>query len=763
MNESFPIIGKSLIRPESSAKVTGEALYAADIQLPGMLYVKILRSSRAHAIIKHIDTSPASVLEGVKAVITGEGCRGRLMGYCIEDQPPVAFDKVRFYGEPVAAVVADSPETAAEACLKIKIDYEDLPHVFDVREAMKPGAPLVHEQIEKYRIVPAYNPQYGTNIYHSHTTERGSPEHGFEQADRVFQNEFTFPHISHCQLEPHCCLSWWKSDGSLHVWSSTQSPFMVRSILAKLFDLPISMVNVTSPFVGGGFGGKADYTIEPLTAYIASFVKGKPVKLVLDREEMFSGTLMGRGSHAIIKTGVKKDGTITAWHADIVINAGAYGNYCINIIMGAARSSCGVYNIPNIRIDARSVYTNLPINGAYRAYGHPEGHWGAERQIDIIAREMGFDPVQFRLQNCLKPGDNYITGLHIEEENGNLSECIRRTAECMNFEQQNSKGVKKFNSRHAKGKGIAAFVKTPAMAVNKPSSARISFNEDCSVSLQVGAVDMGQGSAAALTQIASETLRIPPEKIRFTFTVNTELHPTDWQTVASRTTWMCGNAVMKACLKAISDIKKLASRIWKLDTPDLIEYDGRMVFVKDKDLALPLESIIMGYALPDGSVIGGPVNATANFYPEKAEMTFGCQGAEVTVDLKYGTVSVDKLVAAVDVGRVINPMAARGQIIGAMIQGIGPVLWEKIRFSHEGRILNDNFHLYKVPNLKSAKDIQTEVIFLETPQKDGPYGARALAEHGIVSVAPAIANAIFDAVGININHLPASSEDLTSG
>lgn len=755
----FFSIGKDLIRPEAVAKVTGEALYCADIKLPGMLYAKIVRSTRAHALIKGIETSGALSVEGVKAVVTGEGCRGKLMGYCIADQPPMTYEKVRFHGEPVAAVVAETPEAAAEGCLKVKVDYKDLPSVFDVRESMKSGAPLVHENIKGYKLVPFYKPVYGTNIYHSHTFERGSIEQGFEQADRIFENDFTFPHISHCQLEPHCCMSWWKWDGSLHVWSSTQSPFMVRSILAELFDMNISAINVTSPFVGGGFGGKADYTIEPLAAYIAGFVKGKPVKLLLDREEMFGGTLMGRGSHAVIKTGVMKDGKICAWHGDIVINAGAYGNYCINIIMGAARSSCGVYNISNIRIDAKSVYSNLPINGAYRAYGHPEGHWGAERQIDIIAREMGFDPVEFRLLNCLNPGDTYITGLRIEEGNGNLKECIRRTAEAMGFDKPMENKEKK-GGRYVRGRGIAAFVKTPAMAVNKPSSARVTFNEDCSVSIQVGAVDMGQGSAAALTQIAAETLKISPEKIRFTYTVNTELHPTDWQTVASRTTWMCGNAVMKACVKTVESIRKLAAEIWDMENFDNVEYDGKGVSVKEKGFYLPLGSLVMGYTLPNGSLIGGPVNATANFYPEKAEMTFGCQGAEVTIDRRYGKVYIDRVVTAVDAGKVINPAAARGQIIGSVIQGAGPVVSEKILFSEDGCILNDNLNFYKVPELKMAEKVKTEVIFIETPQNDGPYGARALGEHGIVSVAPAIANAISDASGVNVNHLPAAVEDL---
>lgn len=754
-------VGFPLPRLDGVAKATGEAQFVADIKLPGMLYAKILRSPHPHAYIRSIDTGAAKIVPGVHAVVTGEDIGDKLMGYCIADHPPIARDKVRFVGEPVAAIIAETPDIAAFACEKVRVSYEQIPSIFDAREAMKSNAPIIHEHLANYWRLPAYNPIPGTNIYHHYQIKKGDIEKGFAEADRIFESEFSFPHLSHCQLEPHGCIAQWKTDGTLVVYASTQSPFMVRQTLAQLLDIPYSHIRVIAPCIGGGFGGKADYTIEPLTAYIAKFVRGRPVKLVLTREEMFCGTFLGRGCHTIMKVGVKKDGTITAQKIDLAFNAGAYGNYCINIIMGGARSSTGPYNIPNVQIDARAVYTNLPVVGAYRAYGHPEGHFPAERFMDIIAEKMGFDPVEFRLKNCLKPGDTNALGQKIYRHNGDLSACIKKVAESLDME--NWKKVppeKKNDGRFARGKGIAALCKSPAMATNKPAMAQLRFNEDCSVNIQVGATDMGQGSITVLAQIAAETLQIPIEKIRVSAEIDTEKHPNDWQTVASRTTFMAGNSVIKACNEAILQIKRLAAKIWGMDSIENIEYDGENVYVSDKSLCLPVKSLVMGYTDDSGKAMGGPATGMANFIPEAVERTFGCQGFDITVDLHTGMLKINKMVVALDVGRVINPLLATGQAIGAMVQGIGAAINEKIVFSSSGKILNDTFAEYKVPSLEDVAEAEIEVILLETPQNDGPYGARSIAEHGIVSVAPAFANAVSDALGIQFNEIPITPDKL---
>jgi len=525
------------------------------------------------------------------------------------------------------------------------------------------------------------------------------------------------------------------------------------------------------PYIGGGFGGKSDCTIEPLTVYIARKVVGRPVKLVLDREEMFFGSVIGRGCHIKIKTGVKKDGTIVARKIDLAFNAGAYGEYCINVVVGGGQNSTGPYYIPNVWIDSYGVYTNLPFVGAFRGYGHPEGHWAAERQMDIIAREMGWDPVEFRLKNALGEGKTNAIGQVMKRENGDLAGCIKTVAKALNLYDKKSKKSK--DGRFLRGCGLAALMKSPVMATNAPSMAQLKFNEDGTVNIQVSATDMGQGSVTALTQIAAETLKIPPEKIKLSSTTDTERHPHDWQTVASRTTWMCGNAIMRACKEAILKIKKIASMVWGIEDYKSLEYDGK--FVKAKDgRAIPIESLVMGYTYPDGKAIGGPVTGVGYFLPPKityhdpetgqgnaaAEWTFGCQGFDLTVDRLTGEVKINKMVTAMDVGKVINPTLARGQVVGAMVQGFGMAHLEKIVYSDNGKVRNDNFTDYKIPTSHEVADAKIEVIFLETPQEDGPYGARPLAEHGIVAVAPAFANALYDALGVDFFHLPITSDDI---
>lgn len=766
--ETYKTIGKSLQRIDSIDKVTGQGKYIADLSLPGTLHAKVLRSTYAHADLVSIDTREAEEMDGVRAVVTGYEFRDKRIGECINDQPVMAHAKVRFIGEPVAAVIADTPATAARACEKITVEYRPKRPVFDPRESMKPDAPIIHEDLHKYKYFKTFCPKKGTNIFHHFKVRKGDVDKGFDQADRVFENEFSFPHISHCQLEPHGCVAHWKHDGNLEVYSSAQSPFLVRTVLAELFEIPLSKVRVVIPYIGGGFGGKSDCTIEPLTAYIARAVPGRPVNLILDREEMFYGSVIGRGCHIRMKTGVKNDGRVVAQKVDLAFNAGAYGEYCINVVVGGGQNSTGPYAIPNVWIDSYAVYTNLPFVGAFRGYGHPEGHWAAERQMDIIADEMNWDPVEFRLKNILGPGKANAIGQVMTRGNGDPAGCVKAVAEALNLESEKEKmPVKKKEERFVRGRGIAALMKSPVMATNAPSMCQLKFNADCSVNMQVSATDMGQGSITALTQIAAETLKIPPEKIKLSAVTDTERHPHDWQTVASRTTWMCGNAVIRACKDAINKVKQNAALVWGMDSIEEIEYDG--VNVKGPgNRCLSLRSLVMGYTHDNGLAVGGPAIGVGYFLPPgvvyhdpetgqgnaAAEWTFGCQGFEIVIDKLTGEISIEKMVTAMDVGKVINPQLARGQIIGAMVQGLGAAMTEKIVYSGEGKIRNDNFTDYKIPTAADVADADVRVIFLENPQHDGPFGARPLAEHGIVAVAPAFANAVRDALGVHFHDLP---------
>ena len=773
--DDYKAVGKGVPRFDAIDKVTGEGKFVADLKFNGMLHAKILRSPHPHADITDIDIGAAKATDGVWAVVTGEDLRGRLIGECINDQPPMAHTKVRFVGEPVAAVIAETPEIAQAACEKIRVSYRPEQPVFDVREAMKPDAPIIHEDLREYRCFKTFCPLPDTNIFHHFKVRKGDIGKGFEEADKVFEHEFSYPHISHCQMEPHGCIAHWKHDGSLTVFASAQSPFLVRHVLAELFEINHSKVRVVIPYIGGGFGGKSDVTIEPLTAYIAKFAKGRPVRLILEREEMFFGSLTGRGCHVKIKTGIKNDGTLVAREVDLAFNAGAYGEYCINVVVGGGQNSTGPYYIPNVKIDGYAVYTNLPFVGAFRGYGHPEGHWAAERQMDIIADEMGFDPVEFRLKNCLKPGLTNAIGQTIQKHNGDLTGCIKKVAKSLDLENwYKTPREEKDDGRFIRGKGFAALMKSPVMATNAPSMCQLRFNEDASVNLQIAATDMGQGSITALSQIAAETLHIPVEKVNLSAVTDTERHPYDWQTVASRTTWMAGNAVMHACRKALKQMKKLAAEVWELESWKEVAYENGNFSIPETDKCLPITALCMGYTYDDGMAIGGPATGIGYFLPPRivyhdpetgqgnaaAEWTFGCQGFDITVDRLTGDVKVNKMVTAMDVGKVINPVLARGQLIGAMVQGYGPAVNERLIYSPDGKVRNDNLTDYKIPTFADFTETEFDVIFLETPQEDGPYGARPLAEHGVVGVAPAYANAVRDALGIHFNHLPITQDKL---
>jgi len=399
---------------------------------------------------------------------------------------------------------------------------------------------------------------------------------------------------------------------------------------------------------------------------------------------------------------------MTARKVDLAFNAGAYGEYCINVVVGGGQNSTGPYFIPNVQIDGYAVYTNLPFVGAFRGYGHPEGHWAAERQMEIIAHEMGWDPVEFRLKNILGPGKTNAIGQTIHAGNGNPSLCVKKVAEALELEKWKKTEKKGKKGRFLRGKGLAALMKSPVMATSAPSMCQLKFNEDVSINIQVSATDMGQGSVTALSQIAAETLMISPEKIKISTTIDTERHPYDWQTVASRTTWMAGNAVMRACRIAINQMKVTAAQVWELETIDGITYDGTNVRGPGDDHCIPVKALVMGYVYPDGKAIGGPVTATGYFLPPgivyhdpetgqgnaAAEWTFGCQGVDLTIDRLTSEVKINKMVTAMDVGKVINPALARGQLIGAMIQGLGGAFTEEIIYSGEGAIRNDNLTDY---------------------------------------------------------------------
>ena len=761
-------VGKSYPRVDAYEKVTGTATYVTDMFFPGMLYAAVLRSPYPHAKIKKLDVSKARELEGVRAVVTAEDSPYR-QGIYLVDRPIFATDRVRYVGEPVAAVAADSWEIAQKALELIEVEYEPLPAVFDPREAMK-GEVLIHPDLANYERMPIYNIEPEKNVFHHHKTRKGDIEKGFEEADYIIEGEYYLPQIYHAPLEPHGAIAYYGFDGNLTVWSSAQSPFTLRNLIAHAFKIPRHKVRVIAPYVGGGFGGKAGINMEGIVVALALKVPGKHIKLIYTREEDIMATVVRQGMYAKVKAGVKKDGTIVAWQEEMIFDGGAYAEYGTNVVRAAGYTTPGPYYVPNLKVDSYGVYTNHFVGGAFRGFGHGELHWAVERHMDKIAQELGMDPLELRMKNLLKPGLTNAMGQKIHEHTGDVEACLKKAAELIEY---GKKPEQPKDPKKRRGKGIAALVKAPAMPTNAASSVVIKFHEDATVTLQVSIQEIGQGFNTAITQMAADALHIPAEKIKVVFPIDTDANPYEWQTVASRALWTVGNALYRAAEDALNQIKNIASQVLGVAPYNLEVEDDRVYIKYDPETYIPLTDIVMGYTYPDGHAIGGPVIGRGSFVPERltnldpetgqgnvaAEWTFGAEAAEVEVDMETGEVKVLKLVGVFDAGRVVNPMIATGQVIGGMVQGMGPALFEQIKYDEKGNPITISFTDYKLPTIA---DIPEEMIadFVETYEATSAFGVRGIAEHPMISVPPAIAAAIYDAIGVNLNEMPFTPEKI---
>ena len=760
------IVGQSFPRVESNAKVTGTAQYVDDMQFgPNLLYGRLKRSPIPHGFITRIDTSKAKALPGVRVVVTGPDYPG-LTGLYLSDRPTFAVDRVRFVGEPVAGVAAETPELAERACELIEVEYEELPGVFDPEYGASPAAPLLHPDLDSYACAPFIFRQSGTNISNWFKVRKGDMEAGWAEADHIYEHTYRVPHIQHVPLETHVAVGQVDGNGKVTLWSASQSPFAQRNLIAKSLGISHSKLRVITPYLGGGFGAKAGVSMEGACVVLALNAKGRPVKLLMSREEEFYTTFVRQGLVAKIKLGMTRDGRITAMHNTYYWDAGAYTEYGVNITRAAGYSSTGPYFVPNVHADSFCVYTNHPIGGAMRGFGMPEIHWAIEQHIDRTAAQLGLDPVKVRLQNCLKDGQETVTGM-IMHPTG-LSQCIAKAAEAIEWDKPSKPSA----PGKRRGKGIAAMWKAPAMPPNPGSSATIRFNEDGTCLVNVGGVDMGQGALTVAAQFAAEGLGISIDDVRVN-TVDTDYSPYEWQTVASRITWSMGNAIVRAAEEAKVQIIEMVAEVWGEDPQDLDIIDGNVVSYTTEE-SVPLKNIVVyGMQKPDGTWIGGPVVGKGRFMPDYVtpldaetgqgpravvHFTTGAQAVEVEIDEETGEIRVLKIVSAYDVGKAINPDMVRSQMEGGAVQGMSTALLESIIMKN-GKPLNASFTDYRIATAIDAP-VEMESIIVEVPQDDGPYGARGIGEHAMVPTAPAIANAVRNAVGVEIDSMPITSEKI---
>lgn len=760
-------LGKSIRRVEAKAKVTGKVDYVMNMTMPEMLHVKLLRSTIPHGKITKIDKRAAEEMEGVIKVVTGEDLQKLDINYyygpAFRDQPVLAIDKVRYVGDPVAAVIAESVDIAAKAINYIEVEYEEFEPVFQVLDAMKQEAPIVHDTIRpagSFADLKSLLPKSGSNICLHYKLRHGDIEKGFEEADHIFEDTFTTPAAVHLPMEQHVALAYVDAEERMNIWTANQSPSFVRSEVSHVLKLPESKVRVRVPYLGGGFGTKLYVKIEALTAVLALIVK-KPVKLALSMDEVFI-TLTKHATVFTLKTGVTNDGKIVARKCTVAWDTGAYADIGPRITQKSGFTAAGPYDIPHVQIDSYCVYTNNAPAGAFRGFGIPQLVWAYESQMDIIADKMGWDPLEFRKSQVLLEGKEHATG-QIMNSIG-FGEILEKIDDRLDWKTYRStaKQPDQQNPR-IRGRGMAIGLK--AVLTPSISGAVVTLFADGSASVYSSTVDMGQGSDTILGQIAAEVLGLPSEKVRVVHP-DTDVTPYDTITAASRSTFYMGNAIQKAAEDVKRQLFDFMSEYYQVGSEDL-ELRDESVFVKnapDKKLAIT-EVIKKIFKMPAGSIIGRYVFESHYQSPDPetgqsddvAIFWFaGGTAVEIEVDRETGKIDLLNMVSLGDVGKAINPFQVHQQLYGAAIMQIGQALFEECKYDH-GQMINASMADYKVPTFKDLP-AQSETIIVEDPHPEGPFGAKGVGETASFGVQPAIANALHDALGVRIKDMPLTPE-----
>ena len=756
-------IGQSILQLDGRDKVTGTTAYTVHLELPGMAYGKILRSPYPHARILRIDASRAERTPGVLGVLTAadlSGWQNPYFGPVIRDQPIVAIDKVHFLGDPVAVVAAETPEIAAEALDLIEVEYEEMPAVFDAQEAMREKAPVIHERIMRSTALfdPAHVPLAGgQNVCGHFRLRKGDLSLAFQQADEIFEHVYTIPPTQHCAFEPHAVLARWVGD-RVEVWSSTQNPAVVRAELAELFSLPAGNIRVVAPPLGSGFGSKLFLKLEPLAVALASKV-GRPVKIVLEREEVFL-TLTEPGTWVRIKTAVSREGVLLGREMEIILDTGAYADITPRLARGIGLVGAGPYRIPNLSIDVYAVYTNKAPAGALRGVIGRQACWAYEQEMDQIAQRLGMDAIELRLKNLLHDGDEMHAGETLE--GFALQQCLERVRKALDW--NSSTVTTDTGGQKVRAKGVACFVKhtmTPAQ-----SFARLTLEEDGSLAVHVSSVEMGQGAATALPQMAAEAMGLPVERVSVYFG-DTASAPYDQGTNSSRTIFHMGRAIVDGCGQLRAELLAHAARLLEASQEDLEISDGRVAVKGTHERSLGFAEIL-GRTFGFGGSLSASGMSKSEAYLDRETgrgkgSTYyftGAGGCEVEVDLGTGAVRVLRYVAANNVGRAINPMLCAAQIEGSAATGISQTLFEEMRWE-DGQLLNPNLVDYRLITICEAPPV--EAIVVELPHGEGPFGAMGAGEPAIVPTSAAIGNAVARALNVRLFSLPLTPDKVLAG
>ena len=773
----FSTINHSVHKLDAVKLVQGKPAFTADMQIPGTLFAKVLRSPHAHAEIEEIDTCKAKALPGVVAVLTWKDLPRVVYSTAGQSDPiPGPLDmfsldhRVRFVGDRVAFVAAETPEIAEKALSLIEVKYKKLPAILDPRDAMKEGAVRIHEEPEYVNFADS---DASRNLPAEIRIDIGDVEKGFSEADQIFEREYVVPKVQQAHIEPHVTLSYWDEDDRLVIRTSTQVPFHARRILAPVLGLPVKRIRVVKPRIGGGFGNKQEVLIEDVAGHL-TIATGKPVLYEMTREEEMIASRSRHPMRVYMKTGVKKDGTITANAMYALSDTGAYGCHALTVTGNTGHKSMGLYvgdgeyrKSPNIRFHADIVYTNTPPAGAYRGYGVPQGYWPLDRHMETIARALKLDPLAFRLKNTLHAGEFHPFSTAWNEgrdpvpetvQTVGLVECVAQGREAIGWDQKygNPEWHQVEGKPHLRrGIGVALVMHGTAIPYLDMGSASLKINDDGSFNLLIGATDLGTGSDTVLAQMAAEKLGVKTDDI-LVYSSDTDFTPFDKGAYASSTTFVSGTAVTKAAEEMAEKIKARAKMI----------FDSQKTVV-----ALPEIELINGCAVtPDGYKL--PLSeialdslhrykqeqlmTVASFVAQTSPPPFGAQFATVLVDTQTGAVKVEELVFAVDSGVIMNPNTASGQIEGGMAQALGYAVSEEMKYDAEGVAREKDLVDYHIFRADEMPRMQT--IFVQTYEPSHPFGAKAVAEIPMDGVAPAVGNAVLDACGADVTANPVTPE-----
>jgi 4-hydroxybenzoyl-CoA reductase subunit alpha len=751
MEHELNVVGKRLPLHDGVPKARGTAQFTDDITFPGMLFGKILRSPVPHARIIHIDIEKAKKVKGVKGVVTGQDIPDRQYGIVpkARDEYALAKGKVRYIGDDVAAVCAIDQEIAEEAVSLIKVDYEELPAVYDPLDSIKEGAPVIHEGVQN-------------NTSMSIRKEFGDVEKAFAESDFVYEDTFYSQAVNHAPLEPHAAVAQYDPlRGDFTVYSSTQIPYFLRRNLSSTLMVPENKVRIIKPKVGGGFGQKIDMFAKDFCAAWFARETGKPVKFVYEREELFISTRQRHPMYITVRTGVKKDGTILAQQFKAYADGGAYNSTAPTMIALSCYFLMIPYRVPNLIYEGHHVYTNKPVGGAMRGHGIPQARFAVERQLDMIAGRIGVDPVELRVKNSIQAGEPHPAKFIINT--CGFEDCVKQAAEAIGWKEKRGKLPR------GRGVGIAgaSFPSGVSNMSHISSGSVVQVGQDGAINVLSGAADIGQGAETVIAQIVAEVLGVPLDDVRIT-AADTGTCPLDPGTFGSGVTVRAGNAARLAAQEVRKKLFKFVAKQLGVERDDLAAKE-RFIYVKgNPEKGMSFKDAIKGYQYDNQPM---PIVGRASWFAPSTEPTtlfkedgnfapnysFMAQAAEVDVDLETGQIKLLKMVTAHDCGRAINPMLVEGQLEGSVVGGMGQALYENI-IVENGQVMNPSFLDYGFPTFLEMPEIGA--IEVETDDPIGPFGAKEAGEGTQLSPAPAIVNAIYDAIGVDFKELPVTPEQI---